>query len=131
MNWQYRTILFEFQKDGLLGDKYVDDEEMEKILNEQGDQGWELVSVTTVQEGLLTFFKRQQAQPASQASARVAPPAPQRPMAPQRPAAVSPPGSGGQPPVRVEPPPAAQPSQTQQPQAPKKKPSTIGEIKIS
>ena len=44
MYWQYRTILFEFQKDGLLGDKYVDDEEVEKILNEQGEQGWELVS---------------------------------------------------------------------------------------
>lgn len=58
MNWQYRTILFEYQKDGLLGDKYIDDEEMEKVLNEQGEQGWELVSVTSVQEGLLSFFKR-------------------------------------------------------------------------
>lgn len=58
VNWQYRTILFEYQKDGLLGDKYIDDEEMEKILNEQGEQGWELVSVTSVQEGLLAFFKK-------------------------------------------------------------------------
>jgi len=58
VNWQYRTILFEYQKDGLLGDKYIDDEEMEKILNEQAEQGWELVSVASVQEGLLSFFKR-------------------------------------------------------------------------
>ena len=129
MNWQYRTILFEFQKDGLLGDKYVDDEEVEKVLNEQGSQGWELVSVTAVQEGLLTFFKRALAQPANQANARVAQPQPSRPVAPQqRPAAISPPSAvGGQPPVRVGPPPSPQPS----PQAPKKKPSTIGEIKIS
>ena len=36
--WQYRTILFEYQKDGILGDKYLDDEEMEKVLNQQGEQ---------------------------------------------------------------------------------------------
>ena len=60
MNWQYHTILFEYQKDGLLGDKYIDDEEMEKILNDHGEQGWELVSVASVQEGLLSFFKRTQ-----------------------------------------------------------------------
>lgn len=58
MNWQYRSILFEYQKDGLLGDRYIDDDEMEKVLNEQGAAGWELVSVTPVQEGLLSFFKR-------------------------------------------------------------------------
>jgi len=58
MCWQYRTILFEFQKDGLLGDKYIDDEAMEKTLNEQGEMGWELVGVTSVQEGILSFFKR-------------------------------------------------------------------------
>ena len=26
MLWKYRTILFELTKDGLLGDRYVDDE---------------------------------------------------------------------------------------------------------
>jgi hypothetical protein len=57
--WQYRTILFEFQKDGILGDKYIDDDEMEDVLNEHGQRGWELVSVTPVQEGLLSFFKRE------------------------------------------------------------------------
>ena len=57
MQWQYRTLLFEFTKDGLLGDKYVDDEEMEKTLNEMGRQGWELVNVALLQDGLLTFLK--------------------------------------------------------------------------
>jgi hypothetical protein len=58
MLWQYRTSLFEFTKDGLLGDKYVDDEEMEKILNELGGKEWELVSVSLLQDGLLAFLKR-------------------------------------------------------------------------
>ena len=58
MQWQYRTILFEFQKDGLLGDKYIDDEEVETLLNELGSRGWELVNVTMIQEGLLAFCKR-------------------------------------------------------------------------
>lgn len=58
MHWQYRTILFEFQKDSLLGDKYIDDEELETTLNEQGESGWELVAVTPVREGILSFFKK-------------------------------------------------------------------------
>lgn len=58
MLWQYRTNLFEFTKDGLLGDKYVDDEEMEKTLNELGGKGWEMVSVSLLQDGLLVFLKR-------------------------------------------------------------------------
>ena len=68
VKWYYRTILFEFQKDGLLGDRYIDDDEMENVLNEQGEKGWELVSVTPVQEGLLSFFKRPRQQPVRQAS---------------------------------------------------------------
>jgi hypothetical protein len=58
MRWQYRTIVFEFQKDGLLGDRFIDDEGVEQTLNEQGRAGWELVSATMVREGLLTMFKR-------------------------------------------------------------------------
>ncbi len=57
MAWQYRTVLFEFTKNGLLGDKYVDDEEMEKTFNEMGAQGWELVNVVLLQDGLLAFLK--------------------------------------------------------------------------
>ncbi len=59
MHWEYQTMLFEFRKDGLLGDKYIDDEEVENILNEQGKLEWELVSVTPVQEGLLAFLKKE------------------------------------------------------------------------
>lgn len=58
MLWQYRTVLFEFTKDGLLGDRYVDDEEMEKTLNQLGRQSWELVNVSLLQDGLLAFLKR-------------------------------------------------------------------------
>ena len=57
MLWKYRTILFEFTKDGLLGDRYVDDEELERSLNELGALGWELVNVTLLQDGLLAILK--------------------------------------------------------------------------
>lgn len=82
MLWQYRTMLFEFTKDGLLGDKYVDDEEMEKTLNELGAQEWELVSVTLLQDGLLAFLKRsaqeeEEVEAPSRAADPVAPPIPQ------------------------------------------------------
>lgn len=75
MRWQYRTILFEFQKDSLLGDKYIDDEELETTLNEQGESGWELVAVTPVREGILSFFKRmhQQAGPPAKGAGNQAP----------------------------------------------------------
>ncbi|PIE58410.1 MAG: hypothetical protein CSA33_03035 [Desulfobulbus propionicus] len=64
MIWQYRTIVFEFVKDGLLGDRYIDDEEMETTLNEQGLSGWELVDVVMIQEGVLAVLKRAQEKPA-------------------------------------------------------------------
>ena len=60
MQWQYRTLLIEFQKDGLLGDKYIDDEAAESLLNRMGARGWELVNVAMIQEGLLAFCKRPQ-----------------------------------------------------------------------
>ncbi|NLZ16800.1 MAG: DUF4177 domain-containing protein [Desulfobulbaceae bacterium] len=58
MIWEYKTVLFEFSKDGLLSDRYVDDEEMENNLNQLGQQGWELVNVSLLQDGLLAFMKR-------------------------------------------------------------------------
>ncbi len=58
MKWQYRTIVFEFAKDGLLGDRYINDEEMEATLNEQGEKGWNLVNVVMIQEGILAVLKR-------------------------------------------------------------------------
>jgi hypothetical protein len=59
MQWQYKTILVEFQKDGILGEKYIDEEETESILNEEGRQGWELVTATLVPEGMMLFCKRE------------------------------------------------------------------------
>jgi hypothetical protein len=125
--WQYRTILFEFQKDGLLGDKYVDDEEVEKVLNEQGEQGWELVGVTAVQEGLLTFFKRGQPPVKNPQATRQGALPVQHTAVVQHPVpAASPlPGSPGQP--------GASPTQSPQQRGtvPAKKTSTIADIKIS
>jgi len=56
--WQYRTVLFEFQRDGLLGDRFLDDEQVAEWLNRAGGEGWELVSVCDVKEGLLLILKR-------------------------------------------------------------------------
>lgn len=58
VRWRYRTILFEFHKDTVFGDKYIDEEDVEKTLNEQGARGWELVNVTLLREGLLAFCKK-------------------------------------------------------------------------
>ncbi len=60
MRWQYRTIIFEFAKDGLLGERYINDEEMEAALNKQGEKGWELVNVVMIQEGLLAVLKKEE-----------------------------------------------------------------------
>ena len=59
MQWQYKTILVGFQKDGLLGDKYIDEEETEAVLNAEGRYGWELVTATLVPEGMLFFCKKE------------------------------------------------------------------------
>jgi hypothetical protein len=59
VQWQYKTILVEFQKDGLLGDKYIDEEETEAVLNGEGRHGWELVTATLVPEGMLLFCKKE------------------------------------------------------------------------
>ena len=56
--WRYRTIVFEYKKDGLLGEQFIDEEEMETTLNEAGRAGWELISATMVQDGLLTLLKQ-------------------------------------------------------------------------
>jgi hypothetical protein len=73
MRWQYRTIVFEFQKDGLLGDRFIDDEGVEKTLNEQGREGWELVSATMIQDGLLTLLKRPEEEQHQTAGMQISP----------------------------------------------------------
>ncbi len=65
MIWEYKTVLFEFSKDGLLSNRYVDDEELERNLNQLGQQGWELVSVALLQDGLLAFLKKPEADAAA------------------------------------------------------------------
>lgn len=115
MNWQYKTVLFEFKKDSLLGDRYIDDDEMEKVLNELGRKEWELVSVTPVQEGLLAFFKQALPQIARQPAvkpaastespgrsmASAAKPVQGRPVSPEKPA-IAPPGRQAEKPVRKQ-----------------------------
>lgn len=59
MQWQYRTLLVPFQKDGLLGEKYIDEDETEAVLNEEGRRGWELVTATLLPEGLMLFCKKE------------------------------------------------------------------------
>lgn len=59
MQWQYKTILVAFQKDGLLGDKYIDEEETETLLNREGRQGWDLATATLVPEGMLLICKKE------------------------------------------------------------------------
>uniref|UniRef100_UPI004055CB71 DUF4177 domain-containing protein n=1 Tax=Candidatus Electronema sp. TaxID=2698783 RepID=UPI004055CB71 len=59
MQWQYRTLLVAFQKDGLLGEKYIDEDEAEAVLNEEGRRGWELVTATLMPEGLMLFCKKE------------------------------------------------------------------------
>ncbi|WP_417914629.1 DUF4177 domain-containing protein [Candidatus Electronema sp. JM] len=57
--WQYKTLLVEFQKDGILGEKYIDEEETDTLLNEEGRNGWELVTAALVPEGMMFFCKRE------------------------------------------------------------------------
>jgi len=59
VQWQYRTLIVAFQKDGLLGEKYIDEEETEAVLNEEGRRGWELVTATLMPEGLMLFCKKE------------------------------------------------------------------------
>lgn len=59
MQWQYKALLVEFQKDGLLGEKYIDEDETEAVLNEEGRLGWELVTATLMPEGLMLFCKKE------------------------------------------------------------------------
>lgn len=59
MQWQYKIFVVEFQKDGLLGEKYIDEDETEALLNEEGRRGWELVSTALMPEGLMLFCKKE------------------------------------------------------------------------
>lgn len=58
MRWSYKTVHFDLQKEGLLGNAFLDESEVERSLNEYGKAGWELVSILETQEGLLAVFKQ-------------------------------------------------------------------------
>ncbi len=57
MRWAYKTVLYPLQKDGFLGDSFLDEVEMERSLNEYGRGGWELVALLEVAEGFRAVFK--------------------------------------------------------------------------
>ncbi len=57
MRWAYKTVLYPLKKDGFLGDSFLDEEEMERSLNEYGKAGWELVAFVEVAEGFRAIFK--------------------------------------------------------------------------
>lgn len=58
MRWSYKTIHFELKKDGLLGGIFLDESEMEEILNEFGKAGWELISMLDTRDGVIGIFKQ-------------------------------------------------------------------------
>lgn len=58
MRWSYKTVHYEFKKEGLLGSAFLDESEMEKSLNEYGKAGWELVSVLDATDGVIAVFKQ-------------------------------------------------------------------------
>lgn len=138
MLWQYRTILFEFTKDGLLGDKYVDDEEMEKTLNQLGGQAWELVNVTLLQDGVLAFLKKPARQEmVIEEPAAAAPAVPSPPIIKPRPAVAAPQVKTVEPAYEPEPEPEFEPESIRAFERQRKtvgrndEPDFIGGIKIS
>lgn len=58
MKWSYKTVHFELKKEGLLSAGFLDEMEIEQELNEFGRNGWELISVLEVQDGIIAFFKQ-------------------------------------------------------------------------
>ena len=61
MEWRYKTVHYGVKKEGLLGGSFLDEEEMEISLNEYGEQGWELVSLLEVRDGVVAVFKQEKA----------------------------------------------------------------------
>ena len=58
MRWSYKTVHFSLKKDGLLGNAFLDEAEIEVTLNDYGKSGWELVSFMEVNDGLIAVFKQ-------------------------------------------------------------------------
>ncbi len=58
MRWSYKSVHYELKKEGLLGNTFLDESEIELSLNEYGKAGWELISILETQEGLIAVFKQ-------------------------------------------------------------------------
>ncbi len=58
MRWSYKTTHFSMKKEGILGNAFLDEAEIEVTLNEFGIAGWELVSLMEVNDGLIAVFKQ-------------------------------------------------------------------------
>lgn len=58
MRWSYKTVHYELKKEGLLGNAFLDESEVEQSLNEYGKAGWELVSMLETMDGLIAVFKQ-------------------------------------------------------------------------
>ncbi len=58
MRWCYKTVHYDLKKEGFLGSSFLDEAEVEQSLNEYGQAGWELISVTETQDGLIAIFKQ-------------------------------------------------------------------------
>ena len=66
MRWSYKSIHYDYKKEGLLGGTFLDEAEIEQSMNEFGRAGWELVSLFEVQDGLMAIFKQPLDLPARQ-----------------------------------------------------------------
>ena len=71
MRWSYKTVHYDYKKEGLLGGVFLDEAEVEESMNEFGRAGWELVSLLEVQEGLMATFKQQIKEGTTSAGQRV------------------------------------------------------------
>lgn len=65
MRWSYKTHFFELKKDGLLGGSFLDESEIEEVLNSYGRHGWELVSMLDTRDGVSAVFKQPVGPPSS------------------------------------------------------------------
>jgi hypothetical protein len=58
MRWSYKSVHYDYKKEGLLGGTFLDEAEIEQSMNEFGQAGWELVALLEAQDGLMAIFKQ-------------------------------------------------------------------------
>jgi hypothetical protein len=58
IRWRYKTLHFELKKDGILGGAFLDKTELEQTLCRHGRDGWEVVALLDVEDGLMALCKR-------------------------------------------------------------------------